>query len=144
MANANDFFGAVGNTISRAANKLGKKTDQFVTVQKIRSRQHNLEDQIEMDYRKMGEWIFQKYTEEEELPEKLQEICRGIEKRTREIRECRERIAQVKGAKICPGCGELIPKDANYCMNCDTSFQKVQQEGTETEPDEPRTDTQEE
>ena len=42
MANANDFFGAVGNTISRAANKLGKKTDQFVTVQKIRSRQHNL------------------------------------------------------------------------------------------------------
>ena len=64
MANANDFFGAVGNTISRAANKLGKKTDQFVTVQKIRSRQHNLEDQIEMDYRKMGEWIFQKYTEE--------------------------------------------------------------------------------
>ena len=25
MANANDFFGAVGNTISRAANKLGKK-----------------------------------------------------------------------------------------------------------------------
>ena len=111
MANANDFFGAVGNTISRAANKLGKKTDQFVTVQKIRSRQHNLEDQIEMDYRKMGEWIFQKYTEEEELPEKLQEICRGIEKRTREIRECRERIAQVKGAKICPGCGELIPKE---------------------------------
>ena len=25
-----------------------------MTVQKIRSRQHNLEDQIEMDYRKMG------------------------------------------------------------------------------------------
>ena len=104
------------NTISRAANKLGKKTDQFVTVQKIRSRQHNLEDQIEMDYRKMVRMDLQKYTEEEELPEKLQEICRGIEKRTREIRECRERIAQVKGAKICPGCGELIPKDANYCM----------------------------
>ena len=68
----------------------------------------------------------------------------GLRSGPGEIRECRERIAQVKGAKICPGCGELIPKDANYCMNCGTSFQKVQQEGTETEPDEPQTDTQEE
>ena len=78
MANANDFFGAVGNTISRAANKLGKKTDQFVTVQKIRSRQHNLEDQIEMDYRKMGEWIFQKYTEEEELRRSFRKSAGGL------------------------------------------------------------------
>lgn len=133
MANANDFFGALGHSLKSAANKLGKKTDEFVTVQKIRSRQNNLEEQIDLDYRKIGTLIFQKYADGEELPEKLEDICRGIEKRTREIRECREKIAQVKGAKICPECGELIPQEANYCMNCGASSEKKAEEETGTE-----------
>lgn len=133
MASAQDFFSAVGNSIGRAANRLGKKTDEFVTVQKIRNRQHTLEEQIEMDYRKMGEMMFRKYADGEELPEKMKDICRGIEKRTQEIQECRERIAQVKGAKICPGCGALIPREANYCMNCGTSSDKKAKEPENTE-----------
>ena len=129
MGNANEFFSTLGKTLSRAANTVGKKTDEFVTVQKIRSRKNNLEEQVEVSCRKMGEMIFQQYADGEKLPEELARICQEIEKKKQEIADCREQIALVKGGKLCPSCGSLIPKESRFCMNCGASFPEPEEAG---------------
>ena len=131
MANANDFFSALGKTISRAANTVGKKTDEFVTVQKIRNRKSSLEEQVEQSCRKIGELIYQKYADGEKIPEQLEHICGEIRAKKKEIAECREQIALVKGGKLCPHCGMLIPKEANFCMNCGKPFPEDAESGQE-------------
>lgn len=133
MANANEFFSTLGKTLSRTANMVGRKTDEFVTVQKIRNRRNNLEEQVELSCRKIGELIYQEYSEGKEIPEELEKICCSIEEKKKEIGECREQIALVKGARLCPSCGALIPKEANYCMNCGTPSGPQKTEAEETE-----------
>ncbi len=136
MANANEFFSSLGKTISKAASTVGKKTDEFVTIQKIRSRMNTLEEQVELSCRTMGEMIYQQYTEGGEIPEQMKKICRDIEIKKEEIAGCREQIALVKGGKLCPGCGSLIPKDANFCMNCGQAFPDQEGEEPESEKEE--------
>ena len=46
---AEDFFGNLSKTLKKTVDTVGKKTDEFVEIQKIRTRQHALEDQIEKD-----------------------------------------------------------------------------------------------
>lgn len=146
MANANEFFSTLGKTISRTANMVGRKTDEFVTVQKIRNRRNNLEEQVELSCRKIGELIYEEYSEGKEIPEQLEKICRSIEEKKKEIGECREQIALVKGARLCPSCGALIPKEANFCMNCGTPSAPPKEEETEdgaAEAKDPETEEEE-
>ena len=49
---AEDFFGNLSKTLKKTVDTVGKKTDEFVEIQKIRTRQHALEDQIEKNYQK--------------------------------------------------------------------------------------------
>ena len=44
---AEDFFGNLSKTLKKTVDTVGKKTDEFVEIQKIRTRQHALEDQIQ-------------------------------------------------------------------------------------------------
>ena len=51
---AEDFFGNLSKTLKKTVDTVGKKTDEFVEIQKIRTRQHALEDQIEKNYQDIG------------------------------------------------------------------------------------------
>ena len=51
---AEDFFGNLSKTLKKTVNTVGKKTDEFVEIQKIRTRQHALEDQIEKNYQDLS------------------------------------------------------------------------------------------
>jgi hypothetical protein len=39
---AEDFFGNLSKTLKKTVDTVGKKTDEFVEIQKIRTRQHAL------------------------------------------------------------------------------------------------------
>lgn len=57
---------------------VGKKTDEFVEIQKIRTRQHALEDQIEKNYQDIGQIIYNRYLNGEAFDENLAGICKDI------------------------------------------------------------------
>ena len=75
---AEDFFGNLSKTLKKTVDTVGKKTDEFVEIQKIRTRQHVLEDQIEKNYQDIGQIIYNRYLNGEAFDENLAGICKDI------------------------------------------------------------------
>ena len=73
---AEDFFGNLSKTLKKTVDTVGKKTDEFVEIQKIRTRQHVLEDQIEKNYQDIGQIIYNRYLNGEAFDENLAGICK--------------------------------------------------------------------
>ena len=75
---AEDFFGNLSKTLKKTVDTVGKKTDEFVEIQKIRTRQHALEDQIEKNYQDIGQIIYNRYLNGEAFDENLAGFCKDI------------------------------------------------------------------
>ena len=102
---AEDFFGNLSKTLKKTVDTVGKKTDEFVEIQKIRTRQHALEDQIEKNYQDIGQIIYNRYLNGEAFDENLAGICKDITDLEKEIADCREDVANKRGRIVCPACG---------------------------------------
>lgn len=120
----NDFLENLGKTLSETAKSVGEKTDEFIAIQKLRSHQTTLENEVKKNYRDMGEMVFQKFIDGEAFSEEIADICREVMQLQSEIAECKENIAQKKGQAICPACGASAPKDADFCMRCGSPIPK--------------------
>ncbi|MDD3277348.1 MAG: zinc ribbon domain-containing protein [Lachnospiraceae bacterium] len=118
MANTNDFFGNLGKTLSETAKTVGEKTDEFIAIQKLRSQQNTLENEVKKNFKDVGEMIYQRFIGGEAFPEEISEICQEIMKLQSDIAECRETIAAKKGFSVCPACGANVPKESAFCMKC--------------------------
>ena len=99
---AEDFFGNLSKTLKKTVDTVGKKTDEFVEIQKIRTRQHALEDQIEKNYQDIGQIIYNRYLNGEAFDENLAGICKDITDLEKEIADCREDVANKRGRIVCP------------------------------------------
>ncbi|MCI5648113.1 MAG: hypothetical protein MR332_01560 [Fusicatenibacter sp.] len=115
---AEDFFGSLGKTLKKTVGSVGKRTDEFVEIQKIRSRQHSLEDQEEKNYQDIGQIIYNRFLNGEAFDETVAGLCRDIIQLEKDIAACRDEVANRKGQNICPACGACVPKKAAFCMRC--------------------------
>ncbi|MDO4616787.1 MAG: zinc ribbon domain-containing protein [Lachnospiraceae bacterium] len=118
MANTSEFFENLGKTFSRTADKVVKKTDEFINVQKIKSKRNTLENQMNTAYRNIGKQIFREYSSGSPVSEDIAKICEKIKKLQKEIDACTSEIADLKGVTVCDTCGSPIPDEADYCGHC--------------------------
>mgnify|MGYP000875967393 CR=1 FL=1 len=130
---AEDFFGNLSKTLKKTVDTVGKKTDEFVEIQKIRTRQHALEDQIEKNYQDIGQIIYNRYLNGEAFDENLAGICKDITDLEKEIADCREDVANKRGRIVCPACGASVPKDAAFCMRCGAAMPEKEEEPEDAE-----------
>ncbi len=130
---AEDFFGNLSKTLKKTVDTVGKKTDEFVEIQKIRTRQHALEDQIEKNYQDIGLIIYNRYLNGEAFDENLAGICKDITDLEKEIADCREDVANKRGRIVCPACGASVPKDAAFCMRCGAAMPEKEDEPEDAE-----------
>lgn len=133
MANANEFLENLGKTLSETAKSVGEKTDEFIAIQKLRSQQSTLENEIKKNYKDLGEMIFQRFVGGEAFPEDISEICQEILKLQSDIAECKETIAEKKGLSVCPACGANVPKDSAFCMKCGSPMPEPEKEPEDAE-----------
>ena len=130
---AEDFFGNLSKTLKKTVDTVGKKTDEFVEIQKIRTRQHALEDQIEKNYQDIGLIIYNRYLNGEAFDENLAGICKDITDLEKEIADCKEDVANKRGRIVCPACGASVPKDAAFCMRCGAAMPEKEDEPEDAE-----------
>lgn len=92
-----DFFGDLGKRISDVARDLGKKTEDTIEIQKIKSDIRSLQRSNSRDFEDIGKAVYEKFKKNEIPDMDLITFCESIEKRDEEIENKEEEIARIKG-----------------------------------------------
>lgn len=114
-----DFFGDLGKSISRYTQNAVDKTSTFIEATKITAQISGEEREMDKLYRKIGEAVIRKADEGSyTLPADLNQMADDVKKHRAQIIAYKRTLADVKGMKVCPGCGELIDKAVAFCPKC--------------------------
>lgn len=118
---AEDFFGELGRSISRATRQAYDKTSVFVESTKISAQLSSQQREIEKLYQKIGENIYKKVRQGEYEPDaEVMLVVEEIRKRQGQMSSMRKNLAEVRNMKVCPSCGELIQAEVAFCPKCGT------------------------
>ena len=92
-----DFFSVLGKKISDVAEDLGKKTEETVEVQKIKSDIRSLKRANERDFIDIGKMVYEKFHDGEISDIDYVTLCEAIEKREAEIGRKEDEVKKIKG-----------------------------------------------
>ena len=120
MTKANEFFDGLGETISRTAKDLSERAEVIYETQKIRSKISSEERIVEKAKADIGNLIYQKYLKDEKFEEEIENLCEEITQHMKQVSHLKDKVASLKGEKICPVCGKSMEKDMLFCPHCGT------------------------
>lgn len=126
-----NFLKNLKQALSETAEVVTKKTEDVVEVQKLRSKIYNAKKNVEVDYKKLGTIIYQRYLSGESMDEELVNICESIHDLLEQAEKYKDELAEKKGLNICDVCDASNPKDAVFCMKCGSKL-PVKEACTET------------
>lgn len=92
-----DFFTDLGKKISETADLVGKKTNDIVEIEKLKSQVRSLERANERDYMDIGKLVYERFQKHEVLDTESIEFCEAIEKRQEEIKSLKDEISRIRG-----------------------------------------------
>ena len=98
--------------------KAGKITGDSVEVAKLNMKIFDLNGEIGLHYRKLGEMIYAAHKGKEICDDDVETLMVDIDAKQEEIVRFRERISILKKAVSCPECGESSDKDDKFCKMC--------------------------
>jgi len=113
-----NFFKNLKQALTETAEVVTKKTEDVVEIQKLRSKIHNAKKNVEVDYKKLGIIIYQRYLSGESVDEELANICVALDDMLAEVEKYKDELAEKKGLNVCDSCDATNPKDAAFCMKC--------------------------
>lgn len=119
-----EFFEDLGKFITETAGNVGKKTEEVMEVQKLKSQIRSLERSNRGDLTDLGKIIYERFRKEEAVDGELEVICEEIRKRRMIIAAFEKKLAYMKGVKECENCQELIEKDMKFCPHCGAEVKK--------------------
>lgn len=92
-----DFFEDLGKKLSDAVSEIGKKTEDTIEVQKLKSDMRTLRRANDRDLMDMGRMVYDKFVQGEISDLDYVTICEAIEKRDEEMKKIAEEIEHIKG-----------------------------------------------
>ena len=92
-----DFFEDLGKRITDAASSLGKKTEDTIEIQKLKSDIRSLKRSNDRDFEDIGKAVYEKFQKNEIPDMDLITFCESIEKRDEEIEKKEEEITRIRG-----------------------------------------------
>lgn len=92
-----DFFEELGKKISDVAIDLGKKTEDTIEIQKLKSDIRALKRANERDQLDIGRMVYEKFSNGEISDIDYVAVCESIEKRDEEITKLTEEIERIRG-----------------------------------------------
>ena len=81
-----DFFEDLGRKISDVANDIGKKTEDTIEIQKLKSDMRTLRRANDRDLMDMGRMVYDKFVQGEISDLDYVAVCESIEKRDEEMK----------------------------------------------------------
>ena len=117
---AEDFFGELGKSLTRATQSAVGKTSSFFESTKISGLIVSEEKEIDSIFQEIGESLVRRLEEGDEIPftEDELDLIEEIRERTERLLDLKEELADVKGMRVCPVCAELISPEVAFCPHC--------------------------
>lgn len=92
-----DLFGKLGKALGDTVETLGKKAENTLDVQKIKSQINSMKRSNERDLTDMGKIIYERFEKGVLTDTEFLAYCEAIEKREEEIAKCEQEISRIKG-----------------------------------------------
>lgn len=91
-----DLLNSWGQKLADVASDLGKKTEDTIEIQKIKSEVRSLQRANDRDLKDIGLMVYEKYEKGELEDECYKELCEAIEKREEDIEEQEKEIVRIR------------------------------------------------
>lgn len=92
-----DFFEELGRKISDVASDIGKKTEDTIEIQKLKSDIRGFHRANDRDLIDIGRMVYEKFKDGEISDLDYVAMCEAIEKRDKEIERLEDEIDRIKG-----------------------------------------------
>lgn len=92
-----DFFDDLGRKITDMADVIGKKAEDTIETEKLKSRVRSLKRANERDLIEIGQMVYDKFKHGEISDLDYVKLCESIEKRDEEKEKYEEEIRRIKG-----------------------------------------------
>lgn len=92
-----DFFENLGKRFTETVDDLGKKAEDTLEVQKLKSRVRTLKRANERDLVELGKMVYGKFQEGQIDDLEYVPFCEEIEKRDEQIEDSEQEISRIKG-----------------------------------------------
>lgn len=110
-----DIFNKIGDTIFSTGKDVSKKAREISGITKLKMDIRMKEDFIEKQYAAIGKQYYATHKEEDVLSyDEMESISDAL----LEIENLKNKIMEMKGAKECSNCGEMVPEGAHFCNKC--------------------------
>lgn len=115
---AKDFFGSLGETITKTARELSGRAEEVYETQRIRNRISGEKRQVEKAMADLGKIIYKRYKDGIPMDEEEKALCEQIDQRMEQIEKYKSEMDNVKGNRFCPSCGNPLGRNDAYCSMC--------------------------
>lgn len=121
----------VADTLTEAADTVGKKTEEVIEVQKIRSQISMLRRENEKAFQDMGRILYTKYQDGESVDPSCAALCEEIEKHMEAIEEYEKKLVELRGKGFCKECQTPLSKGMAYCPTCGAKVENEEEPAEE-------------
>ena len=115
---AKDFFGSLGETLTKTARELSDRAEEVYETQRLKNKISGEERQITKAMADIGKIIYKRYRDGVPLAEEEKAICEQIDERRVQIDKYKEEMNGVKGSRFCPSCGNPLGRNDAFCSKC--------------------------
>jgi zinc-ribbon domain len=134
-----DFFGK----LKSGANKVAFEADKMARANRAQGEADKLKSQISSQFAKLGETIYQKFSNQEAIDPSLMEACQALGQLHQQVALKNEEIAKIKAevfgaapeaapataapqaqveVKRCSNCGREVQPGEKFCKDCGTKL----------------------
>lgn len=113
-----DFFEDLGRRLGETAETVTSKAGDAIEIQRIKGQIRGLARGNAVDLMELGRTIYDRYKAGEEVEESAKALCDAVKDREAAIEDYEKKIAKIRGASACSGCGRMVSKDMSYCPYC--------------------------
>ena len=113
-----DFFEDLGKRLSETAEAVTAKAGDAIEVQKLKAQIRELARGNAEDLMELGQSIYDRFENGEELDEASKGLCEAIASRKESMEEYENKIEGLKGACECTRCDKMVAKDMAFCPYC--------------------------
>lgn len=129
------FFENLGKKVGEAAQAAARKSSEIVEVTKLNASINAEEDTIQKLYSEIGKKVFENFEQTGTADELVKEACEQLVSHRENIKNLKEKIAEVKGIKSCINCGTEMERTQLFCSKCGTRNEIPQPAAEESQPE---------